>query len=634
MLRAIRDGSQSYLVRGLLVLIIAGFALWGVQGFGAGAPPPIAMVGDEPVPQSQFMLAFQNEVNARARQRDGEYSFQQAYDDNLDDAILDQLMFGKAFDNAATALGLHASDAQVAVALSQIPLFTDLSGNFDRVSYEEEVKRLGLTKRKFEDARRDDIERVDLINALVDGAPVPAALVDVIYKRNLEQRDVEFFEIANSSISLDAPSAEDVKRHYDANLETYTADELRKFTYVTINISDVINTIEVDEDRIVELYEDRRDTYEVAEKRDLQHLLVTDEDEANALHARLVEGLDFVEAASETGQLAAEVALGGVVEADISYLGEDAATAAFSLESGGISAPIESDLGGWVIFKTSSITPATASTLEDVRTQLRTDIAIEDAQYKIIELAEQAEDQLSEDASIEDIAESLQLKVRTVTSLNRSGFDQYGNAVQSLPPSRSFYDSVFSREPGEFAQVEETESGGYFVVRVDEVTPPALKSFDSVKNQAKAAVMSERRGQAAADRANGLLEQAIADGALGNAAGVANQNVQIGNGLRRDGQAVPAIFSRLALERLFQASVDGVFIAPNRNADGYVVAQLTNISDLVSEGGSQAYQQLKGNVRRLMANDLTTIYHTYLSADYPAETNIGVRAQLKEQLTE
>jgi peptidyl-prolyl cis-trans isomerase D len=633
MLRAIRDGSQSILVRALLILIIAGFALWGVQG-GSTAPPPIAHVGDEPIPQSQFTVQFQNEVNARQRENDGDYTFAQAYEDKVDEIVMDRLMFTKTFDNVTTAIGLRASDAQVLAMLQSIPAFNDVMGNFDRVAYEQEVDRLGLTKPTFEENRRADIERSDLLSALVGAAPAPGALVDLIYVQNLEERSVEYFTIANASITAGIPANEDIRAEYDINPGDYTSEELRKLTYVAIQISEVINTIEVDEERIAELYEDRRETYVVPEKRVLQHLLVSEEDAAIALQARLVDGLDFLAAATETGQLAAEVNLSDVTEEDIAYLGADAAALAFAGAEGSVSAPVESELGGWVIFKVASITPGSSTSLEDVREQLRTDTAIEEAQYKILELADQARNMLSEDASIEQVAEELGLNSQVVTSLNRSGNDQFGNGVRGLPSSRNFFNSAFSKVPGEFDEVEETEGGGYFIVRVDALTPPALKNFDTVKEDIRDILISRGQSTAALERATGLQDQAGEEGSLTGAASASGAEVTSGASLRRSGQTAPSSFSSVTLERIFQAEHGDVVISPNRAGDGYVIAKVTAVGDVSAEKSGAEYEQLRLNIQRVFANDIVTEYHDYLTGEYPSEVNYGIQAQIKEQFTD
>jgi peptidyl-prolyl cis-trans isomerase D len=632
MLRAIRDGSQSILVRALLILIIAGFALWGVQG-GSTAPPPIAQVGDETVPQSQFTRQFQNEVNARQRDNDGDYTFEQAYADNVDREVLDRLMFGKAFDNVSNAIGLRSSDAQVLAMLRDIPAFNDVMGEFDRVAYEQEVDRLGITKTTFEERRRDDLERVDLLTALIGAAPAPDALIDMIYAQNLEERSVEYFTIASASITADAPTDEDVRAEYDLNPGGYTSEELRKLTYLTIQISDVINTIEVEEDKIVELYESRHDTYVVAEKRQLQHLIVTDEATALSLQTRLVDGLDLIEAAVETGQLTAEVDLGDVTEDDVSYLGADAATAAFAAADGSITDPVESELGGWVIFKVAGVTPGTATSLEDVREQLRTDVAIEDAQDRILELADQARDMLSEDNSIEEVAEELGLNPRAVNSLNRSGNDQFGNGVRGLPSSRNFFGSAFAKQPGEFDEVEETEGGGYFIVRVDAITPPALKDFDTVKSDIRKILNARNRSAAALLRATGLKIQADDEGSLAGAASASETDVALGEGLRRNGQGVPLAFSRRTVDGVFQANAGDIFISPNRASDGYVIAKIVSVSDVSAEKSGAEYEQLRLNIQRLFANDVVSQYHAFLMDKYPPEINFGIQTQIQEQLT-
>jgi len=635
MLRAIRDGSQSWLVRGLLLLIIAGFALWGVQGTGSGTQQPIAIVGEETVTQNSFLRAFQGEVNNRQRQDEGgDYTFEKAYEEGLDDQILQRLLVGKTFDNAATQLGLYASDEQVKEELLSIPLFIDVAGQFDPVAYKQELDNMSMTVSTFEAGLRDEFESQQMMSSFFGAAPVPAALVESIFKRNLQQRSVEFFRLANADITIDTPSESDVRAEYEANPDDYTSEEIRRLTYVTLQISDLVRGIQVTEEEIAELYEARIDTYMTPETRTLQYLLVDSEQAAEDLRRRLIGGLSIEEAAGELGQVAAEANLGDVSREDIAYIGEEAVEAAFAAENGSISEVAKSDLGGYAVFRVAAVSPEVISSLDDVREQLRTDVAIEIAQDQLVELADEAQDMLSEDATIEEVAEKLNLDVRTVNSVSTSGFDQYGNIVRGLPSSRRFIQSAFDKQPDDFNDVEETETGGYFIVRVDAVTPPALQDFDDIKSRARQKLENERRSQAAADRANGLLDQARAGENLADVAANAGASVETAEGLKRDGTAVPAGFSPLGLERLFASEQGGISMAPNMTADGYIVARVTTITDNEGEAGGEAYAALQRNIGNLMANDLAVIYQQYLDEQNTPEINITVREQLREQLTQ
>lgn len=635
MLRAIRDGSQSWYVIGLLLLIIASFALWGVTGTGSGTQQPIAIVGDETVTQNSFLRAFQGEVNARQRQDEGaDYTFEKAYEEGLDDQILQRLLFGKTFDNAATQLGLYASDEQVAETLLGIPNFVDVAGQFDPVAYKQELDAMNMTTNSFEESLRDEFEADQMMSSFFGAAPVPAALVESIFKRNLQERSVEFFRLANSDVSVDAPSESDIRAEYDDNPDEYTSDEIRRLTYVTLQISDLVRGIQVTEEEIAELYESRMDSYVTPETRTLQYLLVDGEQAAEDLRGRLIGGLTIEEAAGELGQVAAEANLGDVSREDIAYIGEAAVEAAFAAENGSISEVAESDLGGYAVFRVAGVTPKVVSSLDDVREQLRTDVAIEIAQDQLVDLADEAQDMLSEDATIEEVVEKLDLDVRTVNSVSTSGFDQYGNIVQGLPSSRRFIASAFAKQPDDFNDVEETETGGYFIVRVDSVTPPALQDFEDIKSRARQKLVNERRSQAAADRANGLLDQARTGQSLAVVAADAGASVETAEGLKRDGTAVPAGFSRLGLERLFASEQGGITMAPNMTADGYIVARVTTITDNQDEAGGEVLAALERNVGNLMANDLAVLYQQYLDDKNTPEINITVREQLREQLTQ
>ena len=132
MLQAIRRGSNSFLVRALLLLIIAAFALWGV-GVGSGTPTPVATVGGEPIPQIDYQNALRNEMSARQSEVDDEYGYPQAHEDGLHLRVLQQLITAKTLDMGANNLGLRASDRQVYNAIRDIPFFNDATAPGKRI---------------------------------------------------------------------------------------------------------------------------------------------------------------------------------------------------------------------------------------------------------------------------------------------------------------------------------------------------------------------------------------------------------------------------------------------------------------------------------------------------------------------
>ena len=140
------------------------------------------------------------------------------------------------------------------------------------------------------------------------------------------------------------------------------------------------------------------------------------------------------------------------------------------------------------------------------------------------------------------------------------------------------------------------------------------------------------RNAAALLRATGLKTQADEEGSLDRAASASEAEVALGEGLRRNGQAVPLAFSRQTVDSVFRANAGDVFISPNRAADGYVIARMVSVSDVSAEKSGAEYEQLRLNIQRLFANDVVSQYHAFLLDKYPPEINFGIQTQIQEQL--
>ena len=83
---------------------------------------------------------------------------------------------------------------------------------------------------------------------------------------------------------------------------------------------------------------------------------------------------------------------------------------------------------------------------------------------------------------------------------------------EALPDWPEFLQVAFETPAGEVSLLEETESGAYFVVRVDEVMPPRVKPVDEVRPQLVEGWQAEKRRELARQRAEELLAQ-LKDGA-------------------------------------------------------------------------------------------------------------------------
>ena len=128
------------------------------------------------------------------------------------------------------------------------------------------------------------------------------------------------------------------------------------------------------------------------------------------------------------------------------------------------------------------------------------EIAIE----RLADLANDLDDQLGGGAAFEDAARALDLPLLTIEAVDASGRDRAGEQPEGLPAEPNFLRTAFSTPVGEDSLLGELGDGGYFVLRVEGETPPAVRPFEEAKPLVLEAWRAERLDEAAKARADAL----------------------------------------------------------------------------------------------------------------------------------
>ena len=236
MLTALRKGVNSWLLRGLLILIIASFVLFGVQSAHLAGPATVANVDSVHVTQAEFQRAFRAEQMQRTKDPSQPYSAAQAMADGIDKLTLERLVMGAALDNAADGLGVRASDKRIATAIHEAPQFHDPGGTFDRAIYREGLRQRDMTEAMYEQEIRRLMERADLLGTLRSGVIVPEAVVQALYSYGSEVRWAHYVGIpAAAMTNVPEPSIQDLKAYYESHKQAYSQPEYRAFRFIVLN---------------------------------------------------------------------------------------------------------------------------------------------------------------------------------------------------------------------------------------------------------------------------------------------------------------------------------------------------------------------------------------------------------------
>lgn len=523
----------------ILILLFVGLIGFGATGL-TGNATRLGTVGDKELDIQAYASALQNRMRSLESQTGSAFGIAQAREIGLDRAVLGQLVTERVLDAEADALGLSVGDAAVREQVLAIPAFQGLSGGFDRNAYRDALSRNGLSVADFEESLREAEARALLQQAVVGGVPAPETQVEAMIDFLMARRDVTWAPVTLGAtrpapvddgrprivlpeILLDAevptPDEAEIQARYEAAPEAYTAPEMRKISYAWLRPEDVAEGIEVDDEEVRALYDQRIDEYVQEERRLVERLVYPNETAATEALARVEAGeASFEDLVEARGLSLSAVDLGDVAADDLGA----AAEPVFAAQAGDLVGPVETTLGP-ALFRVNAVLAAEEVPFEAVEADLRAELAQALARREIERRSDDITDLLAGGATLEDLAERTGMELGTI--------EWSEDVTEGIAAYAPFREAAAAAQEGDFPELLGFEDGGVFAIRLDEVTPPALRPLDEVRDQVIADVEAETRARLRAERAEELAAR-IAAGESFEAAGLAPRTAR--NLTRRD----------------------------------------------------------------------------------------------------
>jgi len=513
-----------WILMGLLILGLGGF---GISNFG-GSIDSIGEVGNEKITVDSYARALRRELNAQQAETGRVVTFAEAEAGGLVEQVRARLIGDAALDDETRRIGISIGDERIAREILEMPAFQGTDGQFNRENYRFVLQQNGLTVAQFEEQIRKDTARSLLQAGVMAGLGGSETYADTLYNFIAERRSASLIRLDAAALDapLPDPTEAEIAAYYNANPAAYTAPRTRQISYAWLTPEMMLDRIEPDEALIRELYEDRIDEFVQPERRLVERLVFTSEDEAAAAMAAIEAGETTFDAAVEArGLRLSDVDLGDVTQLGI---GGAAGAAVFALDGPGVTGPHLSDIGP-AIFRVNGILAARETSFEDAREAL-VDESIRDRAARMIgDLVNDYDDRLAAGATLEDLAAETEMEFGRI--------DFTGEPADGIAAYESFRLAAADLAEGDFPELLELEDGGIFALRLDADLPPALRPLDEVRAEVaadwRAAETRARLGQQAAALAGRV--------AAGEAFDALGHPVETEAALSRGGLTPPAL---------------------------------------------------------------------------------------------
>jgi peptidyl-prolyl cis-trans isomerase D len=276
------------------------------------------------------------------------------------------------------------------------------------------------------------------------------------------------------------------------------------------------------------------------------------------------------------------------------------------------------------IFK---ITPGRRQRFEEVRAEIAKAMAREQALDSLYQVANKLEDELAGGASLEEAAKRLELKLAKIPAIDQAGRDRKGTAVTGLPGGAEFLKVAYATEVGRDSRLTEIGNDGYFLLHVDESTPPAPRPLDTIRSEVAESWKTEQREAAAKAKAEGLLERLKAGTSI-EALAQANKGLTVLHPapFNRAVSATGQTLSPALVARLFEGRPGESVMAQGQ--EGYFVATLREVKRADANADPTALAKAREELSASIGNDIVIQYLGALRARYPVKVN---RASFEKQ---
>lgn len=480
MLEALRKASTGWLAKGLLLLLVGSFAIWGVADVIRGRNQgPLATIGSREISAEAFRQRLDERLSMLTRQFGQRITVEQARAFGMDRQVLSNMLGEAAVDQHAEKLGLGISEAAVIEAIRNDPRYRGAGGQFDREIFNGWLAQHAMTEQRYIVERRRESVRQQIIDAMAAGMKAPDLLKTLLHRHREETRTLELFTLdAEKAVKVPEPDEAALKAYFDANKGRYRTPELRKLQLLWLRGADVRKTITVEEKDLREYYEQEKETFNVPERRHVFQLSFPDKAAAEKAAAEIAKAANFAEGAKALSLKESDYDLGEVTQRQI--IDPKIRAAAFALEKDKLSQPIEGRFTTALLY-VKAIEPGKQRSLDDVKDEIKERILEQRVTEQVQDISARIEDGRAKGVTLKELATQFKLPLVDIAAVDREGKGPDGKPVIEGADAARIMTAAFGKPVGAEVDPVTLGEGGNAWVDILAKTDPKDRTLEEVK---------------------------------------------------------------------------------------------------------------------------------------------------------
>ena len=560
---------------GIVILIAIVFAFSGIGSLSmssSGADTAVTVNGEK-VTELSVLRAISSEKRRILSENEG-LDASLLEDELIRPQVVEQLIGRRLLSQAAKSAGMGVSSRTTSKLLLSTPAFLSDDGRFDQDLYLYTIRAQGYTSGTFLEMLKDDLLIEQYVRGFVASGFVTASELDLIASITEQQRDYYYLTLPlQPEVDAVELSDEQIAAYYDANKQRYQAPEQVIVDYIELNPELFSATQNVAEEQVRARYEEQRESLESTTSRQAAHILLTQpSDELLAeINEKLAVGETFEALAKEYSEDVGSADFGG----DLGYTSGDTfpesfETALAALQTGEVSAPVETDSGTHLI-KLLDIQEQIVD-FDSERPRIEQELIAELTDVWLVEKLAKLKELSYNAENLAEIAADLELKAQVSEPFTRAG----GTGISADPAVLKAAFSSEVLEDSYASEVLELGNDRYVVVKLNKSIPARQKDITEVQDAVVASLTDQLARASLAARGAELLARVDAGENVEAVAKDEDLDWQVVLDAKRSTGGINNEIKRFAFQLPATATEDLIESFYSRSGD-FVVVALTNV---------------------------------------------------------
>lgn len=602
MLDALRNSAKSWVVKALLGLLVLSFGVWGISGtIFQGVGSTVVSVGETRVTPIDYRLAYDRQVAIVSRQFGTRLTTEQARALGLENQVLGQVVSNASLDEQSRRMNLGLSKERLATIIADDPAFRGINGRFDRATFANLLRNVGMTEEDFIVSQESAAIRSQIVEAISDGYQAPATIMKALYQFENEERTFDYV-VLNPDIAgqIAEPSDTDLQSYFETNKSAYRAPEYRKLVYVTLKADDISDPAAISDAAVRADYESRIDRYTTPEQRTIEQLNFADADSARAALDKLAGGTGFDEIASDEGKTLSDIRLGTFEKSSVPD--PAIADAVFAITSAGGTSDVVEGSFGPVILRVTEIQPEAVRSFDDARDEIRNELAIVEAETILLDVHDAYEDSRAGGDTLQEAAKKQKMSPVVVDAVDRAARTPGGDVLRDLPQSQTLLSQVFDTEVSVETPPINIGSEGFLWFEVLDIIPARDQTLDEVRGRVTEDWKKEQASLALGSKGTELKDRIEGGEELSAIAAELGLVTDTKYSIKRSYE--DAVLGSSAIDAAF-AGPEGLVALANAEGDtSKILIKINQVSTPDAPTSGSQVEQLNAAVSRRMGDDL------------------------------